>query len=381
MNTFPQKYHTNALLMNVLFEPVDVGESIPVPPPSTSSRREDVVVSDAKFRRCSPSSSSVIKSADDDDEEEAEEERNDEKKFKIQEEEQKEAELYAMKARNECLERALVDATGKENELLIELAHFERACEEKDAIIARLKVDLEEALDAKKREETKRRKREKKMVLGEKTEEERRRRRSAGGRLCEESVSLLEKATSALELARKESEVLRLKLKEEKKKNNKEEETKKTKAPARGERERRRTATPLPETPPFAKQFWSYRNDERRRLAAEERTHTLQFSDEDEDEEEDEEDDFYSDEDEDEEHDEDTFTEVESESHSSSSSSSSSSSEEEEKEEKNYRRDFTNDTTYSSIDELLDRSVVLNSRLEALEQRARHLYTAAKPAT
>lgn len=152
--------------------------------------------------------------------------------------------------------------------------------------------------------------------------------------MCEESVSLLEKATSALELARKESEVLRLKLKEEKKKNNKEEETKKTKAPARGERERRRTATPLPETPPFARQFWSYRNDERRRLAAEERTHPLRFPDEDEDEEEDEEDDFYSDEDEDEEHDEDTFTEVESESHSSSSSSSSSSSEEEEKEEK-----------------------------------------------
>jgi len=283
--------------------------------------------------------------------------------------------MYAMKARNECLERALIDASGKENVLLIELAHFERACEEKDAIIARLKVDLEEALDAKNREETKRR----------------RRRRSAGGQLCEESVSLLEKATSALELARKESEVLRLKLKEEKKKNKKEEETKKkkkkTKAPARGGRERRRTATPLPETPPFAKQFWSYRNEERRRLAAEERTHPLRFSDEDEDEEEDEEDDFYSDEDEDDEDeddDEDTSTEVESESQSSSSSSSSSSSEEEEEEEEeeeNYRRDFTNDTTYSSIDELLDRSVVLNSRLEALEQRARHLYTAAKPAT
>ena len=41
--------------------------------------------------------------------------------------------------------------------------------------------------------------------------------------------------------------------------------------------------------------------------------------------------------------------------------------------EEEYQRDATNNTSYSSIDELLDRSVVLNTRLEALERRARNL--------
>ena len=59
------------------------------------------------------------------------------------------------------------------------------------------------------------------------------------------------------------------------------------------------------------------------------------------------------------------------------SSYSSSSEDEDEDEDENRRRAAAADTSYSSIDELLDRSVVLNSRLEALEQRARHLATAS----
>ena len=181
-----------------------------------------------------------------------------------------------------------------------------------------------------------------------------------------------EKATSALELAKTENESLRAKLKEEKtlkttttkKKKTKKKETEQK----RRRRERLRTTTPLPETPPFAKQFWSYRNDERRRLHEENKVHhhPLQFSDSDDDDSDsDDDDDFYSD--------EDTSSEEKSSSSSSSESSSSSSSEEYDDEEEEYQRDATNNTSYSSIDELLDRSVVLNSRLEALERRARNL--------
>ena len=94
-----------------------------------------------------------------------------------------------------------------------------------------------------------------------------------------ETLRLLEKTTSALELTRKENEVLGLKLekshrpkteKKEKKKEKKKRTTTTTTTASRGR-------TPLPETPPFAKKFWSYRNEEKRRLHEEERTHPLRF--------------------------------------------------------------------------------------------------------
>ena len=290
------------------------------------------------------------------------------------------AELYATKVRNDALEQSHRVLVRNENALLVEARHYESACKEKDREIEQLKTRL---LCAEEASSSKRRARE---------EDERARKmvERKTKATMKETLRLLEKTTSALELTRKENEVLGLKLekshrpkteKKEKKKEKKKRTTTTTTTASRGR-------TPLPETPPFAKKFWSYRNEEKRGLHEEERTHPLRFfvndveeEEEDDDEEEVEEeeeeeeddDDFYSDDfysDDDDDNEEDTTT-------TSSSSYSSSSEDEDEDEDENRRRAAAADTSYSSIDELLDRSVVLNSRLEALEQRARHLATAS----
>ena len=289
------------------------------------------------------------------------------------------AELYATKVRNDALEQSHRVLVRNENALLVEARHYESACKEKDREIEELKTRL---LCAEEASSSKRRAREEDERVRKMVE----RKTKA---TMKETLRLLEKTTSALELTRKENEVLGLKLekshrpkteKKEKKKEKKKRTTTTTTTASRGR-------TPLPETPPFAKKFWSYRNEEKRGLHEEERTHPLRFfvndveeEEEEEDEEEveeeeeeEEEEDFYSDDfysDDDDDNEEDTTT-------TSSSSYSSSSEDEDEDEDENRRRAAAADTSYSSIDELLDRSVVLNSRLEALEQRARHLATAS----
>ena len=340
--------------MNVVFEPVGIGEYL------------------ENFENNNSNNTGALYTSDDEREEErptttTKDEDKEEKKFKIgdQNHQHLEAEFYALKVRNEVLEQSLSALQTKENVMSIELEHFMRERVERDAVIERLKMELETSCS-----NTIRKEEERKALLREKTKKLKKMKK-AKKTTFEESLRLLEKATSALELAKTENESLRAKPKKEKtlkttttkKKKTKKKETEQK----RRRRERLRTTTPLPETPPFAKQFWSYRNDERRRLHEENKVHhhPLQFSDDDDDDSDsDDDDDFYSD--------EDTSSEEES---SSSSSSESSSSEEEEydDEEEEYQRDATNNTSYSSIDELLDRSVVLNTRLEALERRARNL--------
>ena len=339
--------------MNVVFEPVGIGEYL------------------ENFKNNSNKNSDALYNSDDDREEErpttTETTTKDEEKFKIGE--HVEAEFYALKVRNEALEQTLTVAQKKENAMSIELEHFMRERVERDAVIERLKMELETSCS-----NTIRKEEERKALLREKTKKVKKTKK-AKKTSFEESLRLLEKATSALELAKTENESLRKLLKEKTLKTTTKKKTKET--DKRRRRERLRTTTPLPETPPFAKQFWSYRNDERRRLHEENKVHhhPLQFSDDDDD-------DSYSDDDDDFYSDEDTSSEEESSSSSSSESSSSSSEEEYDEEEEEYQRDATNNTSYSSIDELLDRSVVLNSRLEALERRARNLVAIenAKPA-
>ncbi len=339
--------------MNVVFEPVGIGEYL------------------ENFKNNSNKNSDALYNSDDDREEErpttTETTTKDEEKFKIGE--HVEAEFYALKVRNEALEQTLTVAQKKENAMSIELEHFVREKVERDAVIERLKMEMETSCS-----NTIRKEEERKALLREKTKKVKKTKK-AKKTSFEESLRLLEKATSALELAKTENESLRKLLKEKTLKTTTKKKTKET--DKRRRRERLRTTTPLPETPPFAKQFWSYRNDERRRLHEENKVHhhPLQFSDDDDDDSDsDDDDDFYSD--------EDTSSEEESSSSSSSESSSSSSEEEYDEEEEEYQRDATNNTSYSSIDELLDRSVVLNSRLEALERRARNLVAIenAKPA-
>jgi len=339
--------------MNVVFEPVGIGEYL------------------ENFKNNSNKNSDALYNSDDDREEErpttTETTTKDEEKFKIGE--HVEAEFYALKVRNEALEQTLTVAQKKENAMSIELEHFMREKVERDAVIERLKMEMETSCS-----NTIRKEEERKALLREKTKKVKKTKK-AKKTSFEESLRLLEKATSALELAKTENESLRKLLKEKTLKTTTTKKTKET--DKRRRRERLRTTTPLPETPPFAKQFWSYRNDERRRLHEENKVHhhPLQFSDDDDDDSDsDDDDDFYSD--------EDTSSEEESSSSSSSESSSSSSEEEYDEEEEEYQRDATNNTSYSSIDELLDRSVVLNSRLEALERRARNLVAIenAKPA-
>jgi len=339
--------------MNVVFEPVGIGEYL------------------ENFKNNSNKNSDALYNSDDDREEErpttTETTTKDEEKFKIGE--HVEAEFYALKVRNEALEQTLTVAQKKENAMSIELEHFVREKVERDAVIERLKMEMETSCS-----NTIRKEEERKALLREKTKKVKKTKK-AKKTSFEESLRLLEKATSALELAKTENESLRKLLKEKTLKTTTKKKTKET--DKRRRRERLRTTTPLPETPPFAKQFWSYRNDERRRLHEENKVHhhPLQFSDDDDD-------DSYSDDDDDFYSDEDTSSEEESSSSSSSESSSSSSEEEYDEEEEEYQRDATNNTSYSSIDELLDRSVVLNSRLEALERRARNLVAIenAKPA-
>lgn len=339
--------------MNVVFEPVGIGEYL------------------ENFKNNSNKNSDALYNSDDDREEErpttTETTTKDEEKFKIGE--HVEAEFYALKVRNEALEQTLTVAQKKENAMSIELEHFMREKVERDAVIERLKMEMETSCS-----NTIRKEEERKALLREKTKKVKKTKK-AKKTSFEESLRLLEKATSALELAKTENESLRKLLKEKTLKTTTKKKTKET--DKRRRRERLRTTTPLPETPPFAKQFWSYRNDERRRLHEENKVHhhPLQFSDDDDD-------DSYSDDDDDFYSDEDTSSEEESSSSSSSESSSSSSEEEYDEEEEEYQRDATNNTSYSSIDELLDRSVVLNSRLEALERRARNLVAIenAKPA-
>ena len=330
--------------MNVVFEPVGIGEYL------------------ENFKNNSNKNSDALYNSDDDREEErpttTETTTKDEEKFKIGE--HVEAEFYALKVRNEALEQTLTVAQKKENAMSIELEHFVREKVERDAVIERLKMEMETSCS-----NTIRKEEERKALLREKTKKVKKTKK-AKKTSFEESLRLLEKATSALELAKTENESLRKLLKEKTLKTTTKKKTKET--DKRRRRERLRTTTPLPETPPFAKQFWSYRNDERRRLHEENKVHhhPLQFSDDDDD-------DSYSDDDDDFYSDEDTSSEEE---------SSSSSEEEYDEEEEEYQRDATNNTSYSSIDELLDRSVVLNSRLEALERRARNLVAIenAKPA-
>ena len=343
--------------MNVVFEPVGIGEYL------------------ENFKN-NNSNTDALYTSDDEREEErptttTKDEDKEEKKFKIgdQHHQHLEAEFYALKVRNEALEQTLTVAQSKENAMSIELEHFMRERVERDAVIERLKMELETSCS-----NTIRKEEERKALLREMTKKLKKMKK-AKKTTFEESLRLLEKATSALELAKTENESLRKLLKEKTLKTTTKKKTKET--DKRRRRERLRTTTPLPETPPFAKQFWSYRNDERRRLHEENKVHhhPLQFSDDDDDDSDsDDDDDFYSD--------EDTSSEEESSSSSSSESSSSSSEEEYDEEEEEYQRDATNNTSYSSIDELLDRSVVLNSRLEALERRARNLVAIenAKPA-
>ena len=330
--------------MNVVFEPVGIGEYL------------------ENFKNNSNKNSDALYNSDDDREEErpttTETTTKDEEKFKIGE--HVEAEFYALKVRNEALEQTLTVAQKKENAMSIELEHFVREKVERDAVIERLKMEMETSCS-----NTIRKEEERKALLREKTKKVKKTKK-AKKTSFEESLRLLEKATSALELAKTENESLRKLLKEKTLKTTTKKKTKET--DKRRRRERLRTTTPLPETPPFAKQFWSYRNDERRRLHEENKVHhhPLQFSDDDDDDSDsDDDDDFYSD--------EDTSSSEEESSSSSSSESSSSASEEYDDEEEEHQRDATNNTSYSSIDELLDRSVVLNTRLEALERRARDL--------
>ena len=330
--------------MNVVFEPVGIGEYL------------------ENFKNNSNKNSDALYNSDDDREEErpttTETTTKDEEKFKIGE--HVEAEFYALKVRNEALEQTLTVAQKKENAMSIELEHFVREKVERDAVIDRLKMEMETSCS-----NTIRKEEERKALLREKTKKVKKTKK-AKKTSFEESLRLLEKATSALELAKTENESLRKLLKEKTLKTTTKKKTKETNK--RRRRERLRTTTPLPETPPFAKQFWSYRNDERRRLHEENKVHhhPLQFSDDDDDDSDsDDDDDFYSD--------EDTSSSEEESSSSSSSESSSSASEEYDDEEEEHQRDATNNTSYSSIDELLDRSVVLNTRLEALERRARDL--------
>ena len=338
--------------MNVVFEPVGIGEYL------------------ENFKNNSNNNTNNLYTSDDEREEErltttTKDEDKEEKKFKIgdQNHQHLEAEFYALKVRNEVLEQSLSALQTKENVMSIELEHFMRERVERDAVIERLKMELETSCS-----NTIRKEEERKALLREMTKKLKKMKK-AKKTTFEESLRLLEKATSALELAKTENESLRAKPKEEKtlKTTTKKKTKKKETEQKRRRRERLRTTTPLPETPPFAKQFWSYRNDERRRLHEENKVHhhPLQFSDDDDDDSDsDDDDDFYSD--------EDTSSEEES-SSSSSESSSSASEEDDDDDEEEYQRDATNNTSYSSIDELLDRSVVLNTRLEALERRARNL--------
>ena len=340
--------------MNVVFEPVGIGEYL------------------ENFKNNNSNNTNALYTSDDEREEErltttTKDEDKEEKKFKIgdQNHQHLEAEFYALKVRNEVLEQSLSALQTKENVMSIELEHFMRERVERDAVIERLKMELETSCS-----NTIRKEEERKALLREKTKKLKKMKK-AKKRTFEESLRLLEKATSALELAKAENESLRAKLKEEKTLKTTTKKKKKTKKKEteqkRRRRERLRTTTPLPETPPFAKQFWSYRNDERRRLHEENKVHhhPLQFSDDDDDDSDSDDDDFYSD--------EDTSSSEEESSSSSSESSSSASEEDDDDDEEEYQRDATNNTSYSSIDELLDRSVVLNTRLEALERRARNL--------
>jgi len=339
--------------MNVVFEPVGIGEYL------------------ENFKNNSNNNSNNLYTSDDEREEErltttTKDEDKEEKKFKIgQQNQHLEAEFYALKVRNEVLEQSLSALQTKENVMSIELEHFMRERVERDAVIERLKMELETSCS-----NTIRKEEERKALLREMTKKLKKMKK-AKKRTFEESLRLLEKATSALELAKAENESLRAKLKEEKTLKTTTKKKKKTKKKEteqkRRRRERLRTTTPLPETPQFAKQFWSYRNDERRRLHEENKVHhhPLQFSDDDDDDSDSDDDDFYSD--------EDTSSSEEESSSSSSESSSSASEEDDDDDEEEYQRDATNNTSYSSIDELLDRSVVLNTRLEALERRARNL--------
>ena len=266
------------------------------------------------------------------------------------------AELYATKVRNDALEQSHRVLVRNENALLVEARHYESALFKKDRVIEGLKTRL---LCAEEASSSKRRARE---------EDERARKmvERKTKATMKETLRLLEKTTSALELTRKENEVLGLKLEKSHQPKTGKKEKKKEKKKRTTTTTASRGRTPLPETPPFAKKFWSYRNEEKRGLHEEERTHPLRFFVNDVEEEE--EDDFYSDDfysDDDDDNEEDTTT------------TSSSSEDEDEDEDENRRRAAADDTSYSSIDELLDRSVVLNSRLEALEQRARHLATAS----
>ena len=336
--------------MNVVFEPVGIGEYL------------------ENFKNNSNNTDALYTSDDEREEERltttTKDEDKEEEKFKIgdQHHQHLEAEFYALKVRNEVLEQSLSALQTKENVMSIELEHFMRERVERDAVIERLKMELETSCS-----NTIRKEEERKALLREKTKKLKKMKK-AKKRTFEESLRLLEKATSALESVKTENESLRAKLKEKTIQTTTTNKKTKETEQKRRRRERLRTTTPLPETPPFAKQFWSYRNDERRRLHEENKVHhhPLQFSDDDDDDSDsDDDDDFYSD--------EDTSSSEEESSSSSSSESSSSASEEYDDEEEEHQRDATNNTSYSSIDELLDRSVVLNTRLEALERRARNL--------
>ena len=184
--------------MNVVFEPVGIGEYL------------------ENFKNNSNNNTNNLYTSDDEREEErltttTKDEDKEEKKFKIgQQNQHLEAEFYALKVRNEVLEQSLSALQTKENVMSIELEHFMRERVERDAVIERLKMELETSCS-----NTIRKEEERKALLREMTKKLKKMKK-AKKRTFEESLRLLEKATSALELAKAENESLRAKLKEEK---------------------------------------------------------------------------------------------------------------------------------------------------------------------
>ena len=236
------------------FEPVEIGETVAdaerfFEPPSNDGdfdddeHKKDIFVVPKHTLDCVPGDDFVDENVDVD------------------------AELYATKVRNDALEQSHRVLVRNENALLVEARHYESACKEKDREIEELKTRL---LCAEEASSSKRRARE---------EDERARKmvERKTKATMKETLRLLEKTTSALELTRKENEVLGLKLEKSHRPKTEKKEKKKEKKKRTTTTTASRGRTPLPETPPFAKKFWSYRNEEKRGLHEEERTHPLRF--------------------------------------------------------------------------------------------------------
>ena len=138
--------------MNVVFEPVGIGEYL------------------ENFKNNSNNTDALYTSDDEREEERltttTKDEDKEEEKFKIgdQHHQHLEAEFYALKVRNEVLEQSLSALQTKENVMSIELEHFMRERVERDAVIERLKMELETSCS-----NTIRKEEERKALLREKT--------------------------------------------------------------------------------------------------------------------------------------------------------------------------------------------------------------------